>query len=615
LPQRVCIRELTPTCKQPASSGQNQKLKFRQHSLSLEKCYPNLVNPNVLPPNNLMMKPLIAGIRNSPVRRHIPAVITGQSEAQGVLSRCYEKINHNPARILLAISLLYFALTFALGSMKLIWLDEFITLYISKLGSLRSILSALARGADPNPPLTYLLVLASRKLFGEGAIPLRLPAILASWAGLLALFSFLAKRVPPVYAAAGALFFMSTAAFDYSFEGRSYALMLGFCALSLLAWQRTIDGVHKFWAAAGLAFALAAGLSSNYFAVLAFFPIAAGELFRDWKLRRVERRVWIALLVAGSTLLLYLPLINKAVATFSPHAWNKVRLDVIADSYLEMVETILWPALAILAIGAFIWFRKRHRSVPRVLPDHELIAAFVLMAYPFIAYVVARIHGGMLSPRFVIPMCYGFAIAVTAVAYGLFNKRAWAGLVFVGVLLVWVFARQGVVARMYYDQRLALTRIIDTLPPASSIAVTDSLLILPLYYYAPRAIAADLYFPVDFDAIRKYKKEDSPEQNLWNGRDWIYPVPIISLDTFTAAHPDYLVAAPGNNWLLQKLVAEDRPARLLPIFTDTKDIQGFTPLSHGPVWFFAEGAFADIAPLDARILSPQPRNLDMQNAK
>lgn len=212
-------------------------------------------------------------------------------------------------------------------------------------------------------------------------------------------------------------------------------------------------------------------------------------------------------------------------------------------------------------------------------------------------------------------MCYGFAIAVTAVAYGLFRKHTWAGLVFAMVLLVWVLAREGVVARMYYDQRLALFRIIDTLPSASSIAVTDSLLILPLYYYAPRAIASHLYFPIDFEAIRKYKKEDSPEQNLWNGRNWIYPVPIISLETFTAAHSDYLVAAPGNNWLLQKLIAEDRPARLLPIYTDTKDIQGFTPLSHGPVWFFAEGAFADVAPLDARIISPQPRDPEMQNAK
>jgi hypothetical protein len=531
------------------------------------------------------------------------------------LTRYCETINKHRGFTALGISVLYFAVTLALSSIKLIWLDEFITLYISRLGNVHSILNALSRGADPNPPLTYLLVIASRKLFGEGALALRLPGMVASWAGLVALYAFLRRRVPPVYAAAGALFFMATAAFDYSFEGRSYALVLGFCALSLLAWQRAVEGIHKSWSAVGLALALAAGLASNYFAVLAFFPIAAGELLRDVRLRKVEWRVWLAMAVAGLTLLAYLPLIHKAVVTFSPYAWNKVRLGAIADSYLEMVEWILWPALVVLGMGIISWYKKKPSSRPRVLPQHEALAAFLLMSYPFIAYVIARIHGGMLSPRFVIPMCYGFAIAVTATAYRLFGKRAWAGLVLVATLLGWVFSREGVVARMYYDQRLALNRIIDTLPATSAIAVTDSLLILPLHYYAPPAIASHIFFPVDFDAIRQYKKEDSPEQNLWNGRDWIYPVPIVPLSAFASSHDSYVLAAPGSNWLLQKLIVQGRPARLLPIFTDTKDIQGFTPLAHGPVWFFAEGSFPDLPPVDARVTLSEASPLEIHEVE
>ena len=50
----------------------------------------------------------------------------------------------------------------------------------------------------------------------------------------------------------------------------------------------------------------------------------------------------------------------------------------------------------------------------------------------------------------------------------------------------------------------------------------------------------------------------------------------------------------------RRLIVQGRPARLLPIFTDLKDIQGFTPLAHGPVWFFAEGSFPDL-PVDARV--------------
>ena len=509
-----------------------------------------------------------------------------ESESASRLRRVAETINQHPAAVLVGISALYFAITGVLAHLKLLWLDEFITFYISKLGHVSAIWKALGNGADPNPPLTYVLVLLARRIFGESEFALRLPAIVASWAGIVALYVFLKRRITPLYAAAGALFFMATAAFDYSFESRSYALLLGFTALSLVAWRGSIEGSHKVLGAVALALALAADLSSNYFGVLAFFPIAAGELLRDIRLRRIEWRVWAALAAAASVLFFYLPLINKSVATFSPYAWNKVEVGAIADSYLEMVEVILWPALALLAIGVIVYFKSKGSRGTRVMPPHESLAAFMLMLFPFLGYAIARIHGGMLSPRFVIPMCYGFAIAVVATAFRLFRGRVLPGFAVLALLFAWVVAREGVVARMYHDQRLALDRVIDTLPRASTIAVPDSLLVLPLYRYAPREIASHIVFPVDFSAIRQYKKEDSPEQNLWNGRHGIYPVPILSLQEFEATTPDYLIAATSRNWLVRELAAEGKPVQVLPIFTDSKDIQGFTPLCHGPVWFF-----------------------------
>src|SRR4051794_14588203 len=96
--------------------------------------------------------------------------------------------------------------------------------------------------------------------------------------------------------------------------------------------------------------ALAAGISTNYFAVLAFLPPAAGELVRtamrarrvrpgtptefsrDRRDRRpgllgaIDFRVWIGLAVAASPLLVYRPLIEHSIAQFAPHAWNKVSL-------------------------------------------------------------------------------------------------------------------------------------------------------------------------------------------------------------------------------------------------------------------------------------------------
>ena len=169
-----------------------------------------------------------------------------------------------------------------------------------------------------------------------------------------------------MYAAAGALFSWQRRHSIIRSKGARTLLCWASVALSLLAWQRTVEGIHKSWSAVGLALALAAGLASNYFAVLAFFPsLAAGECcemsgFGRWSGELVDRNG-----SGGFDVLLYLPLINKAVATFSPYAWNKVRMGAIADSYLEMVEWILWPALAVLGTGIISWYRKKRSSRPR----------------------------------------------------------------------------------------------------------------------------------------------------------------------------------------------------------------------------------------------------------
>ncbi|MBA3915097.1 MAG: hypothetical protein H0X25_14865 [Acidobacteriales bacterium] len=394
--------------------------------------------------------------------------------------------------------------------------------------------------------------------------------------------------MPAIFAAIAAFFFMCTASFDYTFESRSYALVLAFSALSLVTWRAALEHPRKLWYSGVLALVLAAGLSSNYFAVLAFFPVAAGQLWYDVRQREVTWRVWIALAAGASVLLLYLPLINSAIAVFSPYAWNKVRFDTVPDTYTEMVETILWPALALLvAFAGWCWAEYSSRRPRLALPGHELVAAITLMAYPFIGYAVAKLRGNMLSPRFLLPVCLGFGIAIALVCYEMFHRSPRVSLGVLLLLVSWFFAREGVVARRYYDQRLALGRIIQTLPAGGDILVSDSLLVLPLEHYASRDTASRLIFPVDFPAIRKYKTEDSPEQNLWAGRR-VFPVRVMPLSTVLANNAGYVIAAPENNWLLQTL-QDDRNIFVpeLPIQTDSKDIGGFTPLSHGDVWYFS----------------------------
>ncbi|KAA6458359.1 hypothetical protein DYQ86_20820 [Acidobacteria bacterium AB60] len=533
-----------------------------------------------------------------------------------------------------ALSVVYFVAVAALSWTKLLWLDELITLHIARLPDARAIWQALAAGADPNPPLTHLLVHGMRKVLGDHAFAYRLPAMAGYWVGLISLFAYLRKRVPGRWALAGTVTSMCMGAFEYSYESRSYGIFYGLAMLAFLCWTRTVDadvrGARRAVALAGMTLALAAGISTNYFAVLAFFPIAMGEAARTivkaragepgaraaW--RMVDWRIWIALAIAGSPLLLYRPLIAHAIAQFAPYAWNKVSLDQVADSYTEMVEIILYPILVLGVFAAGAAFGKkvfaggagersrdksgegswregdRERALGLQIPWHEAVGVLGFVLYPILGYVVASIRGGMLSPRFVIPVCFGFAIAATLMAFRLFGTMRRASLVFLCFVMAWFLSRESVIGYWYMEQKECLYKILDGLPqalaelaPDAPIAVPDSLLAMTFVHYAPEAIAKRVVVPLDFPAIRYYRHDDSPEENLWAGRGTVYSTTIEPVAQFAQTGRDYLVIANENSWYFKDLSQHHFRYRRLPLETRATELGGFTPLARGTPEFFA----------------------------
>ena len=546
-----------------------------------------------------------------------------------------ESIDRSPGHAFLLFSIAYFAVVFILSSFKLLWLDELITLHIAKLGSASAIWHALARGADPNPPVTHLLVLLSQKVFGDHEFAYRLPATVGYWIGLLSLFLFLKDRLPATWALAGTVLSTTMAAFDYSYESRSYGIFYGLAMLAFLCWSRAVDPnrgtASRRLTLVGMVLALATGISTNYFAVLAFFPIAAGEsaltimrvLERSRQSRSgrygsrisilsaIDLRVWLGLAIAGTSLLAYSSLIARSIAQFGPYAWNKVSLGQVADSYTEMVEVVLYPILALFCLGVAVFFVTRHlaplcagcrgklfpgwlaplfnREHPGfALPIHEAIGVLFFMLYPILGYVVASIRGGMLSPRFVIPVCIGFAIAGSIVAFQLFGNMRQAGMVFLCFVSAWFAARESYVGYWYEEQKQSFYKVLDHLPEAelsvsqaARIVIPDPLLVLTFQHYAPRALASRVVFPVDFPAIRFFRHDDSPEENLWAGRNWLYTVPIVPMASFQRSASDYLIIASDGNWYLDDLARHHYEFDRLPINTRAGAIGGFTPLAHG----------------------------------
>jgi hypothetical protein len=557
-------------------------------------------------------------------------------------------LDARPVVAFVVLTGLYFAVVFAMSSVKLLWLDELITLHLARLNSFHDLWHALSVGADPNPPVTYVLVHWCQQIFGDHEWAYRLPATVGCWAGLASLFGFLKRRVSGSWAIYGCLVWMAMAAFDYSFESRSYGIFYGLAMVAFFCWSVMADGSRSAsmrWAAlAGMTLALAVGISTNYFAVLAFLPPAGGELIRTItrarrpqpgtpvefrksrsarrfrRLGAIDVRVWAGFAVAASPLLLYRPLIARSIAQFSPYAWNKVSIDQVFDSYTEMVEIILYPILALLVVAAIVFFNKervqalcrdcRNRVLPRwvegvlasyrgkvPLPPREAAGVFIFMLYPICGYIIASIRGGMLSPRFVIPVCYGFAIAATVVSRYLFRNVRHAPVVLLCVALAWFLSREAVVGYWYKQQKDSFNKVVNALedgknwmPASTPFAIPDPLLALTFRHYAPQDLARRVVFPIDFPAVRYFRHDDSPEENLWAGRKLLYSMPIVPLAEFQQNAGPYLIIANKKNWLLQDLRKHRYDFSRLPIDTKATELGGFTPLSRGePELYVAKG--------------------------
>ena len=558
-------------------------------------------------------------------------------------------VDPHPVEAFTLLTALYLVVVSIQSSLKLMWLDEFITFHLAHLNSFHDLWHALAAGADPNPPVTYVLVHWCRQILGDHEWAYRMPAAVGCWVGLLSLFAFLRRRVCGSWAIFGCLVWMATAAFDYSFESRSYGIFYGLAMLAFFCWTITTDRsrtVAARWTAlAGMVLSLAAGISTNYFAVLAFLPPAAGEIVRtvvraggrrqcgslmDFRatpeasrsglLGVIDFRVWIGFAIAAAPLLLYRPLIEHSIAQFAPYAWNKVSLEQVFDSYTEMVEVILYPILAMLVLGAIVFFTKervrtaRADGASKIVPEwiqplflpyrgrtplapHEAAGVLVFMAYPICGYVIASIRGGMLSPRFVIPVTYGFAIVAAIVARYLFRNIRRASAALLCIACAWFVSREAFVAYSYKQQKDSFYKVVDTLeqsqrrmPAGSPIVIPDPLLALTFQHYAPSQLARRVVFPVDFPAIRYFRHDDSPEENLWAGRNVLYTIPIVPLAQFQQASGPYLIIASRGNWLLEDLQKHRYPYVRVPIDTHSENMGGFTPIARGvPEFYEAHG--------------------------
>lgn len=455
-----------------------------------------------------------------------------------------------------ALTLLYLAVTVKIASRRLLWEDEFFTLYLSKV-SFGETWSALLTGADQHPPLFYALTHFCLSVFGIHHVSVRLPAIAGVWLMCVCIYRFVSRRTSPVYGMTAMLVPLLTYVFFYAYEARGYGPALGFTAAAILGWQEAGNGRHRRLGLAVLALALMLAVSSHYYAGLVLIPLALGEMVQSRNARRIDWPVWLAFASPVILLAAYLPLIRSA-HTYSATFWARPYWQQAFDIYEFIGINAGFPVVLLLAFfgSCLVWRASAEVQEPveRRIPQHELAMVIGLLLLPAATVALAMYVTHGFHFRYMLTPVIAISVLVSWVAFAVLRGDRTAGLCLVVIVLCgfgvnawrsWVNCGHevGDVAASF---RFLEASTAKHLP----IAVTNAARFYQLSFYAPRRLANRLVYPADPPSSVRFIGHDTIDRCLLALRPW-FPLQTADYHDFTQSNPVFYAYGDFTEWTWQ----------------------------------------------------------------
>jgi hypothetical protein len=469
--------------------------------------------------------------------------------------------------VLCGFTLFYLASTWVLASRKLLWNDELFTFHMARLPDVSELWSALLTGADQIPPLFYLITRASFSLFGVNHLAIRLPEAVGFLIMSLCLFKFVCRRSSALYGFTAMLFPLVTTAYDYAYEARPYGLVLGFSGLALLCWQSAADGRYRKVSLIGLALSCAVALSTHYYGILIFFPLALGEFVRSISQRRVDLAIWLAFGLALAPLLFFIPLIEQA-RSYSANFWARPHWGLIAEFYYFLLIPAVAPLVAVLILAAGFPtsdppgnVRTDQQLQPKLLP-HETAAALGFIVVPFVAVALAVGVTGAFTHRYALPSVIGFSIVLPLGAARLLNGRAIIGVALVMALCgaCAMLSIRGLQNASSVSQKES--RAYEFLRSNSEglwpIVISDAHTFMRLAHYARHDIASRLVYLADPESALRHLGQTTVDRGLLDLKS-VFRLNVQPYRSYIDSQERFLVYGPIRDlsWLLFELTAMD----------------------------------------------------------
>ena len=190
------------------------------------------------------------------------------ADVDGVLERSFWPI-------VIALTAILFAVLLMADFQLKLWNDELIGLFVARSPSLSQIAAMTMAGADATPPLYSVMVHTLLPYSPSEALAVRLPSTIGFCAMVVAVAGFARRWLPAAYAMIAGLLAAAMTIY-YGSEGRSYGLILGFAALSLLLWSLAAEGRRRSLTLPLLAVCIA-GMAALHYYTIFFLPAYASH--------------------------------------------------------------------------------------------------------------------------------------------------------------------------------------------------------------------------------------------------------------------------------------------------------------------------------------------------
>jgi hypothetical protein len=368
------------------------------------------------------------------------------------------------------------------------------------------------------------------------------------------LFFLLYRRTSVLWAFLGMTLPLVSSAFYYATEARGYGLVLGFCTLALLSWQRVthLSAKRGYWLFT-LFVACAMAVSSHYYAVLFVFALGIGELARSIQLRRVDIPIWLCF-CGGTVPLIAFSRTILSAQTYSTHFWATPIWGTLMDFYPGIFGNfanvvILGSIPYLVALLRSDLYEENYRSQIGRFSTYEVVAWSSITAIPLFAMVLAKTVTHGYTERYalsgiiggVVLLChFGFALAPRPRSFAMILSSV--GLVYFVFHSIWIMRIHGLNVSMLAEQ-------MDMLDSYSSspLVVSDITVFHQTSFYAPRRVIENAVYVTDAKASVEYISHDTIDRGLWELRPW-FPLNIVPRKTFVSQHREFLVYTYIGSW-------------------------------------------------------------------